>query len=333
MVKATSLLATLRPRGLDETGSSWSGATLAAHAAYGVDNAILGMSSELVRGDAHQLWRRWFLEGLCDVTQLVQKPRMSVRLHLQRRLEELGILGNATEISDLVDQLDSLLWSEICRAKEIDKKQKKSEGGPASRSRIPEDVKLKVWDLAGEGSAGRRVRRCAYCRTAFSKAAEARFVTKTNVPVESPLYVDYLTGRGSDERHACVEFDHVRPVFLGGEDTVDNVRLACGWCNAVKREFSLIYDVGARDKPFRHPQLGRVHRPHEIWVLRLLATSEHCDSRGCRSQGEMLVSPRSLHGRPNPTNLRVTCLEHDPIRDYRFVPLNDFRKQQESGGQ
>lgn len=35
-----------------------------------------------------------------------------------------------------------------------------------------------------------------------------------------------------------VEFDHVMPIALGGETSVDNLRLACGDCNRAKGSMS-----------------------------------------------------------------------------------------------
>lgn len=131
------------------------------------------------------------------------------------------------------------------------------------------------------------------------------------------------------ERDFAIEVDHVVPFSRGGEDK-DNLELACGWCNRSKSANMSIYEVEGQPRSAGPNVLGFGSLPQPFWIVRLLAlirTCEHPD--GCdRSveNAEMTVVPIRAGGALNPTNLRVTCYDHDPLGSNRLLPPSAVRK-------
>jgi len=181
-----------------------------------------------------------------------------------------------------------------------------------------------VIDLAGKQP------RCWICGYCFSDWAVGRFVTQEEfAPPTLPLFIDYVTGHGAQERDLTIEIDHVVPVAAGGRNE-DNLRIACGWCNSRKKDYVSIYDVGSAPKVFRHPNLGAISVPQPFWIVRLLALRKRCESpTGCRNtnaNSRLFVGSLNTAGAMNPTNLTVRCAEHDELRNYRLVPRTLFRE-------
>ncbi|MFC7870788.1 HNH endonuclease [[Kitasatospora] papulosa] len=122
----------------------------------------------------------------------------------------------------------------------------------------------------------------------------------------------------------CVEVDHVVPVAEGGATAVDNLRLACGWCNSVKNRYTNIYDtIPWSAGILSHPALGPVTRPQPLWVLRTVATRRRCEfAEGCTARiegAELFAGPRNQGGALTPVNVAVYCEQHDPWHLDRWI--------------
>jgi hypothetical protein len=129
--------------------------------------------------------------------------------------------------------------------------------------------------------------------------------------------------RGLIERDLRIEIDHVFPFSQGGQDE-DNLQLACGWCNRHKSAHLSIYDVEGQPRSAGQNSLGISSVPQPFWVVRLLALNRTCEYQsGCTRSvqtAELTVAAIRESGALNPTNLRVTCREHDPLGAIRLQP-------------
>jgi hypothetical protein len=307
----TLLNATARPF-VERWG--WSG----VEAAYGtrIDDWVLGPHAPVVGGDAHLLWAEWFVRRMCDPERHTPGPPDFACIYAEVRdaMRELGFQGTSDEQRALAIRVASLIQEDVARRRM-----------GRLRTRISTSVKWQLWELGAPSGA------CWYCGARFDAANRDRFLDTANRPegVEEPaLFVDYVTGRGVTPRDLTIEVDHLRPVAGGGTGDIDNLRLACGWCNRHKLDHSQMYDAPGRAPAFNHPRLGRVTTPRGLWVVRLLATRRSCSFAGCNasiSDGPVFVAPVVRRGEMNPINLQVVCLEHDPLGDDRWVPPATFR--------
>jgi len=134
-----------------------------------------------------------------------------------------------------------------------------------------------------------------------------------------------LRGKGLQQRDFRIEIDHVLALASGGDD--ESLRLACGWCNRHKSNYGAIYDVNGAPRRPRTPTLSHYSLPRPFWTVRVLALVQHCEhGLGCSNtvdNSELTIAPVSSGGAMNPSNLQVTCLEHDPLGTDRFLPASE----------
>ncbi|MET8827686.1 HNH endonuclease signature motif containing protein [Streptomyces sp. NPDC004610] len=187
-----------------------------------------------------------------------------------------------------------------------------------ARQRISRRVREEIWFSESRP-------RCYLCGYPFSRTARDRFLSIPNAPdIRPALAVDFVRPRGLKAVDLLPQVDHVRPVAIGGETSLENLRLACGWCNRKKSSHIEIYAApSAYAGTFTHSTLGTVSVPRPLWVVRLTKMRGRCeDPSGCTARienAELFVAPRRLSGAINPTNCAVYCSEHDPWRNERFV--------------
>ncbi|MFI9633598.1 HNH endonuclease [Nocardia sp. NPDC051929] len=169
--------------------------------------------------------------------------------------------------------------------------------------------------------------RCYLCGYCFKDSARDRFLGR---PIDRPeplALVDFVRPRGRTSRDLCIEIDHVTPLAAGGNNEVENLRLACGWCNRVKSSHTNLFDTTswALGK-INHPTLGVVAIPQPLWVLRFVATRGRCESpTGCSARlanSEIFVAPRRRGGALTPTNLAAFCQRHDPWATERYIGVD-----------
>jgi hypothetical protein len=165
--------------------------------------------------------------------------------------------------------------------------------------------------------------RCWICGFRFTPSAVAKFLGSTGKDASVSRFVDVLKPRGLSASDSRIEVDHMIPASLGGGES-GNLRLSCGWCNRHKSNNVLLSDVGSAAVAAGPNALGLTTLPQPFWTLRLLISVGRCEhGEGCSRttrDSEMTVAPKHLYGATNPTNLMVTCSEHDPIARYRLQP-------------
>ncbi|WP_425465621.1 HNH endonuclease [Nonomuraea turkmeniaca] len=165
--------------------------------------------------------------------------------------------------------------------------------------------------------------RCYLCGYKFTAGARDRFLRRSRSPLTPPPLVDFTRPR-TKERHLLIEIDHMQAVAEGGTNELDNLSLACGWCNIVKGRRGSIFDVDSRPiGMLDHPTLGWLSVPQPMWVLRIVSMRGRCEHpSGCSANlanSELLVAPYSSRGALNPANTLVFCGEHDPWKDERLI--------------
>jgi HNH endonuclease len=186
------------------------------------------------------------------------------------------------------------------------------------RPSIPRTIKLELLDLCDTSPY------CWYCGHRFSESAINSFTGEpmTGHAPELPLYLDFTAPRGILTNDARIEVDHLHAFSRGGGSDIDNLKLACGWCNRHKSALSILYDAPAYPRLLKHPRLGDVFTPVPFWVVRVLGTRRSCESPQCTSDtsgGPLVIAPWKSGGAMVPGNLAVFCEAHDPLSSDRLV--------------
>jgi hypothetical protein len=289
----------------------WQSSGIRAMSHLNVPERVYGGREELLRGDIHFVWARWFLESICDPARFVGNPKTGYA-HIFRE-----VYGNLTGLladtpKDEVQKFASALALFV--SEEVSRQEAKA------REAIDLDERRRV---LGESP---RPARCWVCGYQFTDAAVKRFLKEDDIPPIRPLsFVDCMTLRGRQVRDLLIEVDHVLPVAAGGHGG-ENLRLACGWCNRHKNDNLSLYDQAFSPLRIRHPTLGLMTIPRPFWVVRVLSYRERCEwPGGCdrtSANAQLLIAARRQGGAMNPANVIVVCEKHDPLTASRLVNPN-----------
>jgi 5-methylcytosine-specific restriction endonuclease McrA len=291
----------------DAAANLWTDSKLQSVANLQTASELFGSREVLLRADAHILWARWFLEAVCDPQRFVRDypgyaflvaevlPEIE-RLFPTSPIDERHAVG--VRVARLVDL-------------EVRRRQDKR------RMALDRDLRLRLWDEAGPEQ------RCWICGYRFDAQAADEFLGESEITDRAlPLFVDYLRPKGLKVRDFRIEIDHVIPVSAGGLE-LDNLRLACGWCNGHKSDCTSLYDVSGECRILQHPRTGAFAAARPFWIVRILAIRRRCEWRGgCKATvdvAELTVAPIHRAGALNPVNLQLTCTEHDPIGPDRLM--------------
>jgi hypothetical protein len=289
----------------------WELSALSDVASRNLPDALFGEHATLLRGDMGIIWARWFLEGICD-------PQYYVDIYHKTGYPKIFglVLRRVRELFPNMPQQECIAVSRQAARMidlEVSRRITKKRVQPSKAD------KLSLWTSAMPSP------RCYVCGSRFSKAAEDFYLGRSTAAPATPKYIDYIKLRGTNERHMRVEIDHVVPVAQGGLGG-GNFRLACGWCNLFKSSKSSIYDDDCVPLLVHHPQLGKVSIPRPFWIVRTLLLRGRCEWPGGCSKttvnSELTIVSRRMNAAMNPTNLKVTCLDHDDQRSRRFVPAS-----------
>lgn len=293
----------------DTFSSPWDTDPIHALAGEVVPSLVHGPLGWLLKSDINSTWAIWYISGIVDAASFEEDATLSyahfykdVRDALQREHTTTPI----DEVSQLAKTISMAAWQEIEFRRII------------ARQRISKSVREEIWHSESKP-------RCYLCGYLFSRTARDRFLRVPNAPALQPeLAVDFVRPRGLKPADLLPQVDHVRPVAVGGETSLDNLRLACGWCNRKKSSHIEIYGApAAYAGTLIHPNLGTLSVPRPLWVVRLTKMRGRCeDPSGCTARlenAELFVAPRRLSGAINPTNCAVYCDKHDPWRDVRFI--------------
>lgn len=99
-------------------------------------------------------------------------------------------------------------------------------------------------------------------RTAFPKAVKAAVLIRSGGMCEAP-----------DCIRPGKDFDHIKPVAIGGKSTEDNCQLLCRNCNAAKgiqeaREAAKADRAGGRSGQYARRQRAKASGTHRKWPTR-----------------------------------------------------------------
>lgn len=273
---------------------------------------VLGSQAWLLEADVRVTWTQWFIDSLVSRSRYIEDLNLRyshLYFDVHRQLQIKYPHVPADELREAARVVSELAWEDINRRREI------------RRRSIPRQVREDLW-LAAEPSP-----RCYLCGYLFTSQARDRLLRRTagrNVAYELPLLVDFARPRGLRERDLGIEVDHVSPVSMGGLTSLENLRLACGWCNRVKSDRRSLYEAPAgmvRRVSIRG--LGTVAVPQPLWVLRMVAIRGRCEhSSGCTAKldtHELFIAPGNLAGTLNPVNTLIVCSDHDPWASSRYV--------------
>lgn len=295
-------------KALHGLGCPWNRQSLAELSGLQVPEIVIGRRRTLLRADINEQWAMWFVEGLSDPRQYFDKD-ISYPFLFRDIFEVVEKRFNSftkpekKEISATVART-LLQRIEIFRPK---------------RQRVPisKVEKRLLIDLAGKPP------RCWICGSVFAECAIDNFLRQERYQVPLPKFIDIFIPKGLIQRDMAIEIDHVVPHAHGGNNE-GNLKLACGWCNRHKSDFMSIYDVEGRPRQARSNNLGVSSLPQNFWTIRLLAVGKYCEHQeGCScstEKNELTVAPICIGGAMNPTNIRLTCYDHDPVKSIRFQP-------------
>lgn len=294
-------------------GNAWENSSLDQLSSLQVSENVLGLRRTLLRADINREWARWFVESVVDPRQYSSRTT-----YAQIYSDVLELVDGMFHQFVRPDRLQ--LASSIAKIIENIVRSMRSVG---ERRVLPISERRFLLDLNGGQP------RCWICKAKFSDTAIDNFLSNRNHRLPLPPFVDLLKPRGLHEQDLRIEVDHVQPFSLGGDD-VNNLSLACGWCNRYKAANTSIYDV-AGHLLYTHENIGGLNSlPRQFWTVRLLAISSSCEHRnGCDCDMNPLgltVSPINRKGAINPANLMVCCYDHDPIESIRMQAREKVQK-------
>lgn len=294
---------------LNSTLPPWSDQAVTALAELRIPDRFQGRNSQILRADIHRQWATWFTESILDPHVLEDASYPYVFEVVYNAVGTLFPDCTLPERRDFAREIATHL-----SAIAVSNRQRRS---------YDRDTRSTLLAFAGNPP------RCWICGASFLTAAITDFLDRTTTEHDLPNFIDILKPRGLQSRDYAIEIDHVIPLARGGGEG-DNLRLACGWCNRSKRDFLTVYDVAGAPhtiQPVRGTSLRSL--PRAFWVTRILATRGICEHElGCVNNAltsELTVCLRFKTGAANPVNLRVTCLEHDPLISEKLLPRHTAR--------
>lgn len=295
--------------------NSWSGINQSDPESLGALGSLFGTRRGLIMGDVYSHWVRWFVEGLGDPRILsdreVSFAALYSRVSIAIKQSPFGQYNSAEDTSKVA----FMIAQSLNRTAHLIRDQRR-------RTSLDVEERKLLLDISGARP------RCWICGFRFSDQAIDAFRSRSPHSTALPHFVDLLMPRGLGERDLRIEVDHVVPFARGGLDEA-NLKLACGWCNRHKGAHASIYDVTSTPRSVPRNSLGIRSLPQPLWIVRMLACSGLCeDPSGCTASvadGPLYVVARHQDGAMNPTNLMLTCRDHDPIRNIRLQPADQVR--------
>ena len=274
---------------------------------------LMGVRKDVMQGDITREWCKLIVE------QFIDESFLSETCSFAKVYKEVSIcVHNLTgmQYTDSDKKNISIHISQLVleRVKVIVE-------GKRKRSRISALDKTNLLDIYGKEP------RCWLTGYKFSKEAIYNFTADKGeqIDLKLPLFVDKYKPIGVIERDIRIEIDHLYPFSLGGDDSLDNFRLICGWANKVKSNHVTGYSLGSK---LAHG-VNLNPKSNYYWALRLIGLKRKCEVDGCNKtleNSELTVC--SIFGRTkniNPLSMKVVCEEHDNLPS-RFVKRDLFVK-------
>lgn len=294
---------------LEQMLHPWNAELLRRVAQQQLPAQVAGANQWLLDGDMRLTWLRWFVEDYVDI-QAVHKLLSDgavrgtgfgqIFSHVYRRLLEEDPQSSKADIQLTAQEISRHALMLLRRM-----------GSEATRA-IPDSYK---YQLASRAAGDVR---CALCGYAFREEAIDRFF---GLQAERPTFraklVDFVRPRGLQPYDTEIQIDHIIPFSSGGETELENLQLACGWCNNAKKDNTYMYDVSFLSSESIYVRdLGLVRRPQRFWVVRTTSMIGRCENRnGCDANlgnSELFLASLSPSGALNPRSVRAFCGSHDP---------------------
>ncbi len=261
-------------------------------------------SAWLINADAKLTWLRWMAEGFIPANAPdtdVLRQKATILQHVSERIRVLYPLLSTPERRQLTRLCTQIALS--------------VQPSSSKRSQQPKKIRQALLDSAGSRP------RCYLCGARFSKSAIGSFMGSIAPIRQNRLVIDFVFPRGLKSRDERIVIEHVRPISLGGSDNdINNLRLACDFCNSIKSDALTLFAKGQYGPLVQHPILGAVHPPNPYWVVRLLAVDGNCSECGRTAvETQLVAGVRTPLKFMNPVNLEVFCELHDPLESVRWI--------------
>lgn len=300
-------------RAASDANIGWSLGELGQLSSQVVPASILGKTPELLQGDINKQWAQWFLRGICNVHYAYQNgwKYPQINAHVREWIDkEFG--GHSIHSDELINLISRAIFDELQRLR------RKRE-----RQSIPFDIKQELIDIC-DGKA-----HCWICGYKFRNEAISNFLDSTRYVVPLPKWIDIYKPVGLTTRDVRIEIDHVFPVCEGGDTTIENIRIACGWCNSHKGAYGSLYDVNGSALGGKIDGKA-ISLPQPFWVIRLLSVLQKSfpGSSQCAttSEKELTVTPQILLGQMTPANLLVVSYDDERLNPDQLQPRDKVEK-------
>lgn len=297
--------------------SVWDLKTGLALAGTVVDQRIHRHKGYYLEADIRRLWASWFIEGIFDPYLIIERNPKALLLDIMKEVDD--------ELSPTFNNPLNIAWPEIRQAISVAllEKVNKIKIG-YNRKNFSESQKRIL--LAQDAPRPH----CWICGDAFSQQAIDIFLKDSDTPLPTPLYIDIFRPKGLNWRHLRIEIDHIFPVAKGGIHDITNFRLCCGWCNIYKKDLTSLYEAKGVPKRLKKGNITQTTKfrtiPQFFWSVRALGLTQKCEHEDCLAQTKtepLFISLICPNGSATPSNLKVTCKQHDPFKLDRYQPVKD----------
>lgn len=304
-------LASYIEKAVEAESSPWSDLAIRDQSATSFPaDLLLGPNSWMLKGDIHLAWTKWYVDGFIGVKydNLPEVNFGNLYMEVKIALEQIYPSNTIPDRNKLARVIADFAWAEIRRRRNSSQRRPLSEG-----------ERYQLWIASGSEPG------CYLCGRRFDLYAEKRFFGEQKGPRDTlPRLLDFTRPAGLASSDLDVEIDHVNPLAKGGDSEIENLRLACGWCNRVKSQITNLYEIGIRSRGcIRLRSGGTVALPDPRWVLRLVALTKVCRYVGGCEEGlensQLFIAPIPGAVELTPVTAAAYCGVHDPWKAERFV--------------
>ena len=300
-------------RAASDANIGWSLGELEQLSSQVVPPGILGMTPELLQGDINKQWAQWFLRGICNIQYAHQDgwKYPQINAHVREWVDkEFG--GQSSHSEELINLISRAIFNELQRLR------KRRE-----RQSVSFEIKQELIDICN----GRA--HCWICGYKFRNESISNFLDSTRYKIPLPKWIDIYKPIGITERDVKIEVDHISPVCEGGDNSIENIRIACGWCNSHKGAHGSLYDVSGSALACELDGKA-ISLPQPFWVVRMLSViqrtfpgSRHCATT---SEKELTVTPQTSCGQMTPANLLIVSYDDERLNPDQLQPREKAEK-------
>ncbi len=260
-----------------------------------VPDDMYGNRSWMFRGDIHRLWAEWFLGACVDIVRLKEKNATYPYLYSEIYDYFVAEFGPTESAITLAREIASLANYKLDQMRNSD-----------PRKVLNERERQALVDLE-DGKP-----RCWVCGYAFSDEAISNFIHRSSHKIPLRRLVDVMTLKGLIEKDLRIEVDHVFPFSKGGSHDGANLKLACGWCNRYKSDYTSIYEVPGHARKIKTLAGKYFSVPQPFWVVRILALASNVEQPFAKDC-EFTVTWKNINAKATPPNLKIVPYSELPV--------------------